>query len=194
MRSDGFSIQQIMLKLSLPKTTVWNHIQDIKLSSSQKAILRSNQGGSRKRRIENIKISEEKARLLLKSKARESAIIISMLYWAEGHKNRVCEFTNTDDKMVSLYLKILRGTLKIEEKRIGITVRIFTGMKKTDSLSYWSFVTGVAPEKIKLRLNDGGVRGKTKYGICRVTVRKGHGTLKLMHSLVGEINSEYIGI
>lgn len=194
LRSAGFSIEQIMFELSLPKTTVWNHVQKIKLSEKQKAILRSNQGGSKKRKIENLKISDQVAITLLKGKDRESVIIASMLYWAEGHKNNRCEFTNTDGKMISLYLKILRENLKIEENRIGITVRIFTKMREKECVEYWSRVTKVPAQRIKVRLNDGGVSGKTQHGICRVTVLKGHATLKLMHSLVKKLLEEYIGI
>jgi hypothetical protein len=33
-------------------------------------------------------------------------------------------------------------------------------------------------------MNDGGTRGRTKYGMCRVGVKKGGQFLKLMHALI----------
>ncbi|MEI7513157.1 MAG: hypothetical protein WCJ74_00865 [bacterium] len=192
LRRQGFSIQQIMFLMSLPKTTVWNYIQDVSLTEEQKAILRTNQGGSTKRRENAIEEAENLASDLLKSKKRESVIIISMLYWAEGHKKNTCSFTNTDMLMISVYLKILRDSLKIPKDRIEITIRIFTGMNRVSCLSYWSSVTGVPKENIRVRFNDGGSSGKTTYGICRVTVIKGHMILKLMHALVGKISKNVL--
>jgi hypothetical protein len=192
LRGQGFSIQQIMFLMSLPKTTVWNYIQDVPLNKEQKAILRTNQGGSTKRRENAIEEAENLASELLKSKDRENIIIISMLYWAEGHKKNTCGFTNTDKLMISVYLKILRDSLKIPNDRIEITIRIFTGMSRSNCLSYWSSITGVSKKNIRVRFNDGGSSGKTSYGICRVTIMKGHMILKLMHALVGKISKNVL--
>jgi hypothetical protein len=94
--------------------------------------------------------------------------------------------------MISVYLKILRDSLKVPEDRIEITIRIFTGMSKSGCLSYWSAVTGVHKKNIRVRFNDGGSSGKTTYGICRVTVMRGHMILKLMHALIGKISGSVL--
>lgn len=192
LRREGFSIEQIISTMSLPKTTVWYHIHKIKLSDSQKAVLRSNQGGSRKRKMENIKQADKKSTLLLNSKDREFFIMISMLYWAEGHKKGRCQFTNTDGRMIALYLKVLRHKLHIPEQQIGVGIRIFTGMKEKECLSYWSSVSGIPPKKISVRMNDGGSSGRTKYGMCRVTVLKGQDMLKLMHAFISKISRDVL--
>ncbi len=191
LRRSGFSIEYIMRELNLPKTTVWHHIHDIKLTGSQKLILRSNQGGSKKRKEENIELAKVRAQKLLNSQRREDVIILAMLYWAEGHKRFTCGFTNTDGKMMSVYLNIMRSSFGISEHMIHVTVRIFIGMRKYDCLRYWSSVTGKPTSEIKLRINDGGTRGKSKYGICRVVILRGHNTLKLIHALVDNIASAY---
>jgi hypothetical protein len=69
-------------------------------------------------------------------------------------------------------------------------MRIFTGMDWEGCLSYWSKMTSIPKKEFKVRLNDGGTRGKTRYGMCRIGVRKGDCTLKLMHSLIDQVYNE----
>ena len=191
LRRKGLSIGKIVHILHLPKTTVWNYIQDVHLSPEKELLLRLSQGGSKKRKEEYIRQAKEQAILLLKGKDRESIIILAMLYWAEGHKKNSCGFTNTDGKMISIYLYIIRTVLKIPESRIHVTVRIFSGMKRQECLKHWSSVAHKPIADIKLRINDGGTSGKKKYGICRIEILKGHKTLKLMHALVDNIIATY---
>jgi len=192
MRKSGCSIHQIMAELNLPKTTVWHHVQGIHLTKSQKIYIRSRQGGSKIRKEKAIIEADNFAIELLNSEYREKLVIISMLYWAEGHKKSNCEFTNTDGKMISVYLKIIRSVLKIPPEKIKITIRIFTGMNKNECLSYWSSITNVSEKLIKVRFNDGGSSGRTTYGMCRVTVLKGHSSLKLMHALINKISQDVL--
>lgn len=192
LRMSGSSIQQIMSLMSLPKTTVWHHIKDLKLTEAQKITIRSKQGGSKIRQRKALEEAEKKAVNFLISNDRENVIVIAMLYWAEGHKKNGCEFTNTDRKMIEVYLKILRKVFKIKNSDLQATVRIFTGMNKKKCLSYWASVTNIPLENIKLRLNDGGSSGKTEYGICRIRIIKGHMMLKLMHALIGKISKDVL--
>ncbi len=180
LREKGYSIIDIMQELSLPKTTVWNNVHDIKLSTEQKKALESSRGGSRKRKLKSIELAKDRAKELFDGPYRHFITIITMLYWAEGHKKGVCVFTNTDQKMIKVYLSVLRNILKIPEHRLKITIRIFTGMIREECLKFWSEVTNISPYLIKVRFNDGGTSGRTKYGMCQVTIRKGHNELKLM--------------
>jgi len=110
-----------------------------------------------------------------------------MLYWGEGHKKRACEFTNSDGSMIKFYLNILRKVFEVPEELIKPTIRIFTGMDRLESLAYWSSITGIPEEYFTVRFNDGGTRGKTKYGMCRLTVRKSSQLLKVIHALIDYI-------
>lgn len=188
LRLNGCSILRIMSELNLPKTTVWHHVKDIQLTDSQVRILKSNQGGSKIKKELNIQKANAFARELLSGELREPLIIIAMLYWAEGRKADRCEFINSDGQMIDLYLKILRNILKVPEEYIEITIRIFTGMNQKECVSYWKKITNVDKTRTKVKFNDGGTRGNTKYGLCRVTIKKSHQMLKLMHSLIGLIS------
>ena len=184
LRSTGYSIQEIMEILDMPKTTVWHHIQGIEVLPQYKALLRSKRGGGSKRKANNIKRAEEEAiKLFTKLNNRDCLIALSMLYWAEGSKGSP-EFINSDGRMITLYLHILRKILKIPNDSIHVTVRIFTGMNEKECVYYWSQITNISSKHFTVRMNDGGTRGRTRYGMCRIRVRKGGHFLKMMHSLI----------
>ncbi|OHA46762.1 MAG: hypothetical protein A3A80_02810 [Candidatus Terrybacteria bacterium RIFCSPLOWO2_01_FULL_44_24] len=94
--------------------------------------------------------------------------------------------------MIRVYLFILREVFRIPEEFIKPTMRIFDGMDKTQCLQYWADVTNIPKNKFIIRYNDGGTRGRTKYGMCRITVRKGSNVLKVIHSLVDQFSDEIL--
>lgn len=115
-----------------------------------------------------------------------------MLYWGEGGK-KVCDITNTDPKLIQLYLKFLYDVLGIVPDNIKFSIRTFTGMQPEVCLKYWSDNLNISESKFILRYNDGGISGKAQYGICRITLKKGTRILKLMHSLIRLSFSDIMG-
>jgi len=186
LRKRGYSINELVEKLLIPRTTVWHHIRNVKILPKYLPILNAKRGGSAKLKQKNWEIARIKAQELLKSPNKNFLIAITMLYWGEGSK-KVCEFINSDGKMIKLYLTVLRKTFNIPEKDIKPTMRIFSGMDKKECLNYWSHITKISKDKFLVRFNDGGKRGRTKYGMCRITIKKGSNVLKLMHSLRDQI-------
>lgn len=193
LRLEGYSIDELVEKFSIPKSTIWHHVGKIKISDDHRRRLRSQQGGSAKIKELNLVKAREKAKdmLSLSNPHRELLIIISMLYWAEGSK-KVCEFINSDGRMISIYLYIIRNILKIKEEHIKPTMRIFSGMDESECLNYWSEITGIPKNNFLIRLNDGGIKCRTKYGMCRITIRKGHASLKLLLSLIDLVYKEML--
>jgi hypothetical protein len=167
----------------MPKTTVWHHVQNVEVLPQFRALLRSKRGGGSKRKAKNTQRAMEEANRLLDGSNRELLTALAMLYWAEGSKGSP-EFINSDGRMISLYLHILRKALGIPNESIQITIRIFTGMNRNECVKYWSKITGIPSRYFTVRMNDGGTRGRTKYGMCRVGVKKGGQFLKLMHALI----------
>lgn len=182
LRKTGLSIDQLVERLLIPKSTVWHHVHAISLSSDQRKRLDSQKGGSKKRQMESLRSAQNTANLFLKGKNRELVIMLAMLYWAEGSK-RACEFINSDGRMIALYLHILRKIFKVPEPSIQPTMRIFSGMNKQVCLAYWSSITSIPKSRFIVRFNDGGKRGKTKYGMCRITIKKGGFSLKVIYAL-----------
>lgn len=186
LRRKGYSINELVEKLAIPKTTIWHHIHNISVLPKYAPLLHSKRGGSSKRKEKNIEIAREKALELLKNENRESLIALAMLYWGEGSKN-ACEFINSNGKIIQLYLRILKEHLNVPEASLKATMRIFSGMKEKECLEYWSKITQIPKNKFIIRFNDGGTSGKTRYGMCRISVRKGNSTLKLIHALIEQI-------
>jgi len=192
LRRKGCSINEIVRDLSIPKTTVWHHIQKVKVDPKYVSLLKSKiSSGSRCRKEKNLKIAEELAKKMLNSPDREYLIIFTMLYWAEGCK-KAFNFVNSDGRMVYLFVKILVKVFGIPKERITPTMRIFSQMDKKECLDYWSKITGLPKERFFVRIDDGGKESTTKYGMCRITVKKGSDTLKLVLSLVQQFYDQII--
>ncbi len=186
LRRKGHSIEQLVRELSMPKTTVWHHIHNIKLPKKYILQLKANQGGSRLRKERDIIRAENEAKLLLRGKAHMAYAVISTLYWAEGSKKR-CEFVNTDGEMIKLYLKIVRKYLRIPGTRIQPVLRIFSNHNADKSLRFWSQTTKIPKDRFKILLNDGGTSGRTPYGMCRIIILRGGYLLKLFKALSVEL-------
>jgi len=185
LRKKGFSINELVTKLSIPKTTVWHHIHNIKVSEKYSLILKGKRGGSAKRKRINLEKALEYAQKLLQNPTRELSIIIAMLYWGEGNKKR-CEFINSDGRIIETYLIVLRDIFNVQEEFIKPTMRIYSGMNRKECLNYWSRITKIPRHKFIIRFNDGSTKGRTKYGMCRITVKKGGNILKLIQSLIDQ--------
>lgn len=186
LRRKGFSINELVTKLSIPKTTVWHHIHNIKVSPKYILTLKGKRGGSAKRKQRNLEGARKYAQKLLQNSTRELSIIIAMLYWGEGSKKR-CEFINSDGKIIETYLIVLRNVFDVQEEFIKPTIRIYSGMNRKECLNYWSRITKIPRHKFIIRFNDGSTKGRTKYGMCRITVKKGGNVLKLIQSLIDQV-------
>lgn len=191
LRREGYSINDIVAKTGVPKTTIWHHIHNIKLSPKHIALIKMKQGGSKIRSQNEWLKSREQAREVLSGGNKYPCALMAMLYWAEGNKEAFA-FTNTDGKMIKLCLIILKKYFKIKETDIKLTLRIFTNLNRNKCLRYWSEATELPKNKLIIYLNDGGTRGKAQYGICRLTVKKGGYLLKLMNSLINNITDEIL--
>ncbi|MBU3964434.1 hypothetical protein KJ562_01745 [Patescibacteria group bacterium] len=189
LRRKGLSINELVTQLSIPKTTVWHHIHDIDVPAKYIPTLRAKRGGSKERKQRNIEKAQKRAQELLRSPNRDLSIVIAMLYWAEGSK-KGCEFINSDGKMIKSYLTVLRNVFNVQEEFIEPTMRIFSGMDRRECLNYWSFITEIPKHRFIIRFNDGGSKGRTKYGMCRITVKKGGDILKLIQSLKDQVYEE----
>lgn len=189
LRRKGFSLNKLAMELSIPKTTAWHHIHNIRIAPKYTAALLANQGGSAKRKQKNLEQARKYAQRLLRGPNRDLSIIMAMLYWGEGSK-KACEFINTDERIIKSYLIVLRNVFNIPDEFIKPTMRIYSGMDERECLNYWSRVTKIPKSKFVIRFNDGGTKGRTRYGMCRITVKKGGNILKLIRALIDQIFEE----
>lgn len=187
-RENGYSINEIVFALDVPKTTVWHHIRGVKVRKKFLLTLGSKRGGSSKRRLKAIEKSKSEAKEILNNK-KIHASILSMLYWAEGNKES-CVFTNTDPQMINTFINTMNECFDVDKDRYFVTVRYFTGMNKNLCLRHWSDQLGISRRYIRMYYNDGQTRGKSPYGICRLTVKRGGYILKLLKSMIFLVAAE----
>ena len=192
LRKRGYSIEHLMKELSLPKTTIWHHIHKIKLTDKQIKVLKSNQGGSRIKKELDLKKADEESIIILSSKHKYLVSLLAMLYWAEGDNKNAFSFVNTNANMIKIFIQILETCFGIKKERLIVTVRYFTGMNRYECLNYWAEITKVPKNQIKMYYNDGGTRGRSAFGMCRISVRKGGYLFKVVRSLIRNITKELI--
>lgn len=91
------------------------------------------------------------------------------LYWAEGSKSvkdgRV-EFTNSDPRMIRLFMKFLREE-GIEEKRLRAKIQSMRKNNAKKAIKYWSATSGIPVNQFtKTRVKSGNA--KKDYMGCLV--------------------------
>ncbi len=190
-RKEGYSISQLMERFTLPKTTIWHHIHGIKVLEKYIKKIRERQGGSKIRKQRDLKRAEQEAQEIFLSDRKYYCVILAMLYWAEGNKKGF-DFTNTNSDMIRTYISILKNDFNIPLSRMSIVIRYFTDMNKEICFRHWQKVTGIPKENISMYYNDGGKRGRSPFGICRLRVKKGGYLSKVVQSLIKTVIDEAI--
>lgn len=73
----------------------------------------------------------------------------TMLYWAEGAKsgklgkNKIVDFTNSDPKMILVFLYFLREFCGIDEKRLRCLLYCYSNQNVYKLMRYWSKITHI---------------------------------------------------
>jgi len=192
-RHKGFSISELVERYDIAKTTVWHHIRKVEVPEGALRRIRSQQGGSARRSKERWLLAEKQAKKLLDFFDEEDAwvVLLVALYWAEGSKGSFV-FTNTDEKMIRIFLKIIRNQLTIPDKDIDIMIRTCTPMNPIVCRRYWSRITKVPFRYVRINHNDKQNKSKTNFGMCRVIIKKGGQHLKLIHCLIQELTARML--
>lgn len=98
-----------------------------------------------KHRFDNKKPSFSKN----KKANQELKVIGTMLYWAEGYKGtqripaKVVDFANSDPCMIVLFLKFLRDSFSIDEKKLRVFIYCHANQDTEKLISFWSKLTKI---------------------------------------------------
>jgi len=196
LRRKGFSYKEIKDQIFVSKSTLSDWLRYIPLTDEQKhrlldktAKARSMGSKALKRyRLERTKKIKNKARGEIEFiSERDLQLIGITLYWAEGHKQKVhnpsqrVSFSNSDPRMIKVFLKWLRESLNILDEELTPDIYIHTSYKKKkkDLIDYWSGVTNLEKSvfnHIYIKKNKVHSfrknRGKNYHGVLRLAVRK----------------------
>ena len=196
LRKDGKSYSEILKHIPVAKSTLSLWLRSVNLSKRQKQSLTLKKlqaawrGGEAKKRdrIERSKKIIEQAKMEIdKITKRDLLLLGTMLYWAEGCKEKEYNpgtgtiFCNSDFLMIKLYLKWLKDCLFISEDRLVFEIYIHETHKDNieNVRHFWSEKTGFPValfKKVCFKKNkiNGNRKNKgLKYnGLLRITVRK----------------------
>lgn len=184
LRSNGYSLPEISRKLNIPKTTVFNYVQGVKILPEFIELWKMKRLGSRYlKNLKEQKAFEEAIELIDELSIKEIMLFIAALYWGEGSKKDF-GLSNTDPDLIKVFINGLRKVFNVEEERLRISIRIFEDMDREECLNFWSKVVGVPKDKfINVNVLYGKKKGKLQYGMCRVRVTKGGDLLKQIKAI-----------
>lgn len=155
LRKKGHSINEISDQLHISKSTASLWLRSTFLSPS--ALLRLQD-----RRL----AGREKAKKILLNKSRNkdktakdqalktlsnvsttketSKLVCSLLFWAEGSKvTGKVVFTNSDSNMIRVFLKLLRLSFDLDEKKFRALIHLHEYHDESFALKYWSKITSI---------------------------------------------------
>ena len=158
----GRSYNEIAKDLDIGKSLLSYWLRDLELSPEAKKVLEAKSNYPREKfaaynrqkhelvQKENREIKGKSQEKVGQINRRELLLLGAALYWGEGQKRhegkRVSPhvaFTNSDSDMVKFFLRFIREILKIPEERIKGLIHIYPNTVKTDTISFWSQVTGI---------------------------------------------------
>ena len=190
LRERGHSIPEITAACKISKSTAARYVKNI-------SILPQYQGRWRARRNASKIISERhwqearaRARKAVRSITEKDLILTgAALYWAEGSKKDF-SLSNTDPVLIRIFLFILRNAFKVKDKDLKISLRIYEDLDQPECLKFWSAITGIKlGRSTSINILQGRKRGKLKYGMCRIRVRRGGLLLKEIFSIINQVDS-----
>ncbi len=154
LRRKGYTLNEIRQELGVSKSSVSVWVRDVPLSSQARARINSKiTEGQRVAREKKFKQTEKKwkdAHIWAQSQLRHrprniNLFICTMLFWCEGTKNEKqgLFFTNSDPELVAYFLRLLRKSFDINEKRFRVCVHLHEYHNMNKQLKFWSKTTTI---------------------------------------------------
>lgn len=186
LRIQGKSYTEIADLLNIPKSTLSGWFHDLHLSGSarkrleSRVNLRSFAGLMEKNRLQTVS-AQKRAKEIRFSSAKEITTVTKRdlfllgvaLYWAEGHKRTIVKdgkertyhpvsLSNSDPKLIKLFLKFLREICDVKEEQIYAELRIYQHHNAGSLLKFWSQQTNIDTSRF----------AKFYYGVSKSTLHK----------------------
>ena len=196
LRRRGFTYLDILAKVPVAKSTLSLWLREVRLAKRQEQKLTERRRAAqlkgaavrRQQRIERTTILVERARAEIgRLSKRELRFIGLALYWAEGSKEKTyagaggVDFSNTDWRMIRLFINWLKVSCEIPSDRIyaHIYIHEYQRGKTNEAKSYWARMSGLHSSQITgiyfKKHNPKSRRHSFHpeyYGTLRVRVRK----------------------
>lgn len=194
LRKQGLSYSEILRQVPVAKSSLGLWLKSVGLSKAQKQKLtqkklESARRGGLAKKAQRIRLVEQ-IRNSTKGDItgisdRELWLMGIMLYWAEGSKSKEYSpstgviFSNSDPKMIKLFIKWCKNCLKIPDDEIRFDIYLHeTKIAESENISkHWSEVTGFNLAKFdKIYIKRSTLTpkrkniGSTYFGLLRVVL------------------------
>lgn len=155
LRKKGYSIKEIAQKMGIATSTssVWVRNTTLDRSANNRIKKRRLQGqinATKKKKILKYKLQsiiKQETNLTLKNIVFDKHIyqlICALLFWAEGTKNfKNLTFTNSDPKMMHVFITLLRKSFSLDESKFRCLVHIHNYHNDEAVKLFWSKLTGI---------------------------------------------------
>lgn len=207
LRKKGFSLKEVAEKFGIAKSTASVWLQNVNLN--QKA-----QGRLKKRRI----LGQYKSRFIKKIQ-RENLIktyrlqayqeiskihfnkntyklLCSFLYWCEGAKlnSTHIRFINSDPKMIKTFLKLLRISFQLDEKKFRALIHLHDYHNEKKQKKFWSKITEIPLKQFNKSYHKPNTKKRIRdnYPGCLAIYYYDHKIAKELAALYNSF-AEYLG-
>ncbi|MEO8637713.1 MAG: hypothetical protein ABI430_02325 [Candidatus Taylorbacteria bacterium] len=166
LRRSGLSYNVIRKRLNIKsKGTLSFWFKNLELSAVQRKKLRKNnhlsyvrglRKANTKRTLriknENINAGKEGEKLIGQLSKRDLLLIGAALYWGEGTKSQKrtsasLVFSNSDPKMVRVFMMFIRKILLIKEEKIRSGIHLYSNISEEKARIYWSNITNLPKDR-----------------------------------------------
>ena len=189
LRKRGHSIPEISRECKISKSTISRHVRYIVILPKYYGRWLARRNASKIMSERDWVEARTRAKKTVQSITHKDLVLIgAALYWADGSKKDF-GLSNTDPVLIRIFLFILRNAFDVKDIDLKVSLRIYEDLDKTACLRFWSRVTGIKLNKsTSINILHGSKKGKLKYGMCRVRVKRGGLLLKKIFSIINQID------
>lgn len=153
LRKHGKSYNEISRELKIAKSTLSYWLKEIKLKpkylkrlyTKQIEFLSRGSKSQKERRAKEISLLVEQARneIILPLSDDVYKFFGVGLYWAEGSKGNMMQFTNSDPYLILFIVKWLETVFNIKPINLKVHLNIYQQQNEAEIKAFWSDLTGI---------------------------------------------------
>ena len=189
LRQKGYTLSEIKTITKRGYGTVFKYMRSVPILQEYQEIWKTKRGGSKAKSQKAWESAKKDAgKLIVHIGHEEKMFILACLYWGEGNKKEL-NLINSDPDLVKVFISCLRS-IGVKNNELKISLRIFEDIDRIDAIKFWQSTLNLPSNTItKIDQLVGKKKGKLKYGMCRVGVKKGARYFKLIISMINLIKA-----
>ncbi len=191
LRKQGLSYTEILRKVSVSKSTLSVWLKDIGLAQEQKqrfterrrlAQIKAQETWKKIRITKEIRLISAACKEIKRISQRELWLIGTVLYWAEGTKQKQhnvsqkVSFNNSDPAMIALFNRWIQEICLRKKSDLTYSIYIHQTADQTKAQQFWENLLQTKIDKIYLKSHTPKTNRKNTraeyFGLLRIDVKK----------------------